>query len=347
MGAFWATQPVDRGSSDGIITTSNSSSSIPTPLPEGFSWTEISDIPAIISFLQEFYVEDITSSYRLVYSSEFFEFLFAHPRHRQEYSLGLRYQGRLVGYVLAREHTLSLRGRHYNIVSVNFLCLSKEYRSKSLAPLMIREITRISNCNGIFQAIFTAEQDHGFSILSARYYHYPLNGPALASGGIVDRADETAPVPICRMETKTTTDSMEFKALYERMSAEFTVHEVFSDEEFQQTFHGREGVLQAVYNDTTGEFATFYNVSTRCLAQNATVKRAYLYYWSGSEEIVRDAIAVSHSQGADMFDILDIASNRMLIERLPLLEGTGTLKYHFFNIKEESIKKDDLNFILF
>lgn len=347
MGSFWGTQPVDRGSPDGIITTSSTGTPSRISLPEGFSWAEITDISAIISFLGEFYVEDVTSSYRLTYSSDFFEFLFAHPRHRPEYSLGLSYQGTLVGYVLAREHTLSLRGRPYSIVSVNFLCLSKENRSKNLAPLMIREITRIANANGIHQAIFTAEKDHGFSILGARYYHYPLNGTVLARGGIIDRADETIPVPVCRPETKVATECTAVRALYERMSEQYVVHEIFGTEDFLQTFQGRDGVLQTIYNDTTREFASFYSVSTKCLAQNISIRRSYLYYWSGSEEIIRDAIAVSHSQGTDMFDILDIAGNHMLIERLPLLEGTGTLQYHFFNIKEEAIESDKLNFILF
>lgn len=43
-----------------------------------------------------------------------------------------------------------------HIVEINFLCIHKKLRSKRLAPVMIREITRRVNMLGIFQAVYTA-----------------------------------------------------------------------------------------------------------------------------------------------------------------------------------------------
>ena len=42
------------------------------------------------------------------------------------------------------------------LVEINFLCVHKKLRSKRLAPVLIREITRRVNCQGIFQAVYTA-----------------------------------------------------------------------------------------------------------------------------------------------------------------------------------------------
>lgn len=39
---------------------------------------------------------------------------------------------------------------------INFLCIHKKLRSKRLAPVLIKEITRRCNIKGIFQAIYTA-----------------------------------------------------------------------------------------------------------------------------------------------------------------------------------------------
>jgi glycylpeptide N-tetradecanoyltransferase len=37
------------------------------------------------------------------------------------------------------------------MVEINFLCVHKKLRSKRLAPVLIKEITRRVNVNGIFQ----------------------------------------------------------------------------------------------------------------------------------------------------------------------------------------------------
>jgi glycylpeptide N-tetradecanoyltransferase len=42
------------------------------------------------------------------------------------------------------------------MVEINFLCVHKKLRSKRLAPVLIKEITRRVNLTGIFQAVYTA-----------------------------------------------------------------------------------------------------------------------------------------------------------------------------------------------
>ena len=42
------------------------------------------------------------------------------------------------------------------MVEINFLCVHKKLRSKRVAPVLIREVTRRVNCRGIFQAVYTA-----------------------------------------------------------------------------------------------------------------------------------------------------------------------------------------------
>lgn len=350
MGVFWNTQPVDRGTPEGIIDNRKLTTNVPTPLPEGLYWSKIGDIAQIVAFLDKFYVEDASFSYRLLYPPEFFEFLFVSPNHKEEYSLGMFSADKLVGYVLAREHHMVLRDQPHRIVSVNFLCLAKEYRNKQFAPLLIKEITRIANLNGIFQAIFTAEKDYGFSIMKAYYYHYPMNGEKLLKSDVIESLENARRIPECRKGTRIASDSdlAEIKILYGKMCSDFTVFEKFDDEcEFSQIFKSKEKVLCTIYNKEAGEFASFYIVHTRCLASDILLKRAYLYYWYGSVDIIKDLIHIAYSLGIDMLDALDIAQNQLLIKELNFSEGTGSLKYHIFNIKEELIKNEKLNFILF
>ena len=43
-----------------------------------------------------------------------------------------------------------------DMVEINFLCVHKKLRSKRMAPVLIKEITRRVNLEGIFQAVYTA-----------------------------------------------------------------------------------------------------------------------------------------------------------------------------------------------
>ena len=42
------------------------------------------------------------------------------------------------------------------MVEINFLCVHKKLRSKRVAPVLIKEITRRVNQENIFQAVYTA-----------------------------------------------------------------------------------------------------------------------------------------------------------------------------------------------
>lgn len=46
--------------------------------------------------------------------------------------------------------------RKKHMVEINFLCVHKKLRSKRVAPVLIREITRRVHEKGLFQAVYTA-----------------------------------------------------------------------------------------------------------------------------------------------------------------------------------------------
>ena len=51
---------------------------------------------------------------------------------------------------------LNINSRKQKMVEINFLCVHKKLRSKRVAPVLIREITRRVNITGLFQAVYTA-----------------------------------------------------------------------------------------------------------------------------------------------------------------------------------------------
>lgn len=346
---FWNTQPVDRGESKGIIDDSKKVMKLDSSLPDGLAWKTVDNLDDICDFLTKFYVEDITSSYRLSYSKDFMSFLFGYPKHSPEYSMGLFDNNKMIGYIMGREHNLALREQNYKIISVNFLCLDRDYRNLGLASMMIREIRRIANKNGIFQAIFTAEKDYGFSIARAEYYHYPINLDILKEVELISSCYEAPKMREVRNNTRFTSerDFDKIYRLYQEKYKRFVLHEEFDRESFFYNFKTRNDVIYTIFNEEEQEFASFFVVNTKCTESNRVVKRAYLYYWSGSCKIISDCIVFAKSMSIDMFDILDIGSNNDVVKQLDFGEGTGILKYHLYNIKEQFLQKDDIDFILF
>lgn len=62
-----------------------------------------------------------------------------------------------------------------HVCEINFLCVTRKLRSKRLAPVLIREVTRRVNLKNIWQAIFTAGIVLPKPITTARYWHRSIN----------------------------------------------------------------------------------------------------------------------------------------------------------------------------
>ena len=65
------------------------------------------------------------------------------------------------------------------VSEINYLCVHKKLRSKRLAPVLIKEVTRQCHLKGVFQAIYTAGVVIPTPISICRYYHRSLNIPKL------------------------------------------------------------------------------------------------------------------------------------------------------------------------
>jgi glycylpeptide N-tetradecanoyltransferase len=69
------------------------------------------------------------------------------------------------------------------MVDINFLCVHKKLRSKRLAPVLIKEVTRRTHLEGIFQAVYTAGVVLPKPVATCRYFHRSLNPKKLVETG--------------------------------------------------------------------------------------------------------------------------------------------------------------------
>merc|ERR1712088_323377 len=154
----------------------------PYTLPDGFHWDTLNlDDPLILTelymLLNENYVEDDDNMFRFDYSPEFLRWALLPPGFLQEWHVGVRAQKskKMVGFISAVPATISIYKKVVKLVEINFLCVHKKLRSKRLAPVLIREITRRVNCQGIFQAVYTAGVVLPKPVGTCRYWHRSLN----------------------------------------------------------------------------------------------------------------------------------------------------------------------------
>lgn len=212
---FWNTQPVpkiDEGSGDapaaglhGAIDPVKTIAEIkqePYPLPEGFVWDtlelENADIlKELYTLLNENYVEDDDAMFRFDYQPEFLRWALQPPRWRKEWHVGVRVakSGRMIAFISAIPAEIQVYDKELKVVEINFLCVHKKLRSKRLAPVLIREITRRVNLTGIFQAVYTAGVVLPKPITTCRYWHRSLNPKKLidVSGSTLHSLNVTNP----------------------------------------------------------------------------------------------------------------------------------------------------------
>jgi glycylpeptide N-tetradecanoyltransferase len=70
---------------------------------------------------------------------------------------------------------IAVYGARVRMCEINFLCIHKKLRSKRLAPVLIKEVTRRVNRTGIFQAAYTAGIVIPKPVTACRYYHRSIN----------------------------------------------------------------------------------------------------------------------------------------------------------------------------
>jgi glycylpeptide N-tetradecanoyltransferase len=211
---FWGTQPVpkfDDKKEDIVegpfkIIDPEKVPKAPNPLPEGFEWTTLDlttekELKEVHDLLNGHYVEDKEAMFRFSYSESFLKWyvLFntreesnltlnralMSPGWKKEWHIGVRASKsqKLVAFISAVPVALRIRQATLCASEVNFLCVHKKLRTKRLAPVLIKEITRQCNLMGISQAIYTAGVLLPTPVSTCRYFHRSLDWQKLYEVG--------------------------------------------------------------------------------------------------------------------------------------------------------------------
>lgn len=385
---FWDTQPVPSiGSEYSQTHESGPIDDIKTPadirdegyqLPDQFEWcTCDTDDDAvcheIYSLLSENYVEDDDSMFRFDYSVPFLRWALTPPEYKRSWHLGVRVKskdgkvGKLVGFITGIPASISVYEKVISMVEINFLCVHKKLRSKRLAPVLIKEITRRVNKEDVWQAVYTAGVVLPRPISESRYYHRSLNPKKLIEVGFshlgprmtMARTLKLYKVPdqpqLPGMRKMTPKDLPRVFELVTNYLSKFPLHPEFKEAELGHWMLPREGVVYSYVREVDGkvtDVCSFYSLPSNILGHDKynLLKAAYSYWNVATtvpmHELMLDALIYAKQLDFDVFNALNVMENDSFLKELKFGIGDGFLQYYLYNWKCPKIEPSGIGLVL-
>ncbi|XP_048665023.1 glycylpeptide N-tetradecanoyltransferase 2 isoform X2 [Marmota marmota marmota] len=305
---FWDTQPVPKlneviTSHGAIEPDKDNVRQEPYSLPQGFMWDtlDLSNaevLKELYTLLNENYVEDDDNMFRFDYSPEFLLWALRPPGWLLQWHCGVRVSSnkKLVGFISAIPANIRIYDSVKKMVEINFLCVHKKLRSKRVAPVLIREITRRVNLEGIFQAVYTAGVVLPKPVATCRYWHRSLNPRKLVE------------VKFSHLSRNMTLQrTMKLYRLPDSSSGKLTDFLSFYTLPSTVMHHPAHKSLKAAYS--------FYNIHTE----------------TPLLDLMNDALIIAKLKGFDVFNALDLMENKTFLEKLKFGIGDGSLQYYLYN----------------
>ena len=323
---FWCTQPVPHlGDSHpnncvGTIEKLKPLDEIRSTsyvLPAPFSWRTYDvmnnqELEEIYTLLNENYVEDDDNMFRFQYSKNFLRWALTTPGYFRDWHVGVvTNKGKLVAFITGIPSTISIYGKAVRMAEINFLCIHKKIRSKRLAPVLIREITRRVNREGIAHAVYTAGVLLTKPVAECVYFHRSLNikklvevrftslGPrtTLSLAQRLYRLPENPTISGFRLMEKKDADRVQ-GLLQKKFEEKTLLYPIFTKEEFLHTILPLKDVIVSYVREVDGEvtdFLSFYILPSSIIGdtKHKTLYAAYLYYHVATTVSVEELITVT------------------------------------------------------
>ncbi|XP_072343022.1 glycylpeptide N-tetradecanoyltransferase 1-like isoform X3 [Scyliorhinus torazame] len=321
---FWDTQPVPKLGE--VVTVhgpiepdKDNIRQEPYSLPQGFLWDALDlgnaeVLKELYTLLNENYVEDDDNMFRFDYSPEFLLWALRPPGWLLPWHCGVRVVSnkKLVGFISAIPANIQIYDHLKKMVEINFLCVHKKLRSKRVAPVLIREITRRVNLEGSYQAVYTAGVVLPKPVGTCRYWHRSLNPRKLVE--------------------------VKFSHLSRNMTMQRTM-KLYRLPETTKT----PGLRPMESKDVEGvcrllrEYLKLFHLTP------AMNKEEVAHWFLPRENIIETYVV---EKGFDVFNALDLMENKTFLEKLKFGIGDGNLQYYLYNWKCPSMAAEKVGLVL-
>ncbi|XP_045155403.1 glycylpeptide N-tetradecanoyltransferase 1 [Echinops telfairi] len=324
----------------------------------------------LYTLLNENYVEDDDNMFRFDYSPEFLLWALRPPGWLPQWHCGVRVVSsrKLVGFISAIPANIHIYDTEKKMVEINFLCVHKKLRSKRVAPVLIREITRRVHLEGIFQAVYTAGVVLPKPVGTCRYWHRSLNPRKLievkfshlSRNMTMQRTMKLYRLPevpkTAGLRAMGKKDVPAVHRLLTRYLEQFHLTPVMSQEEVEHWFSPQENIIDTfVVENANGEvtdFLSFYTLPSTIMNHptHKSLKAAYSFYNVHTQtpllDLMSDALVLAKMKGFDVFNALDLMENKAFLEKLKFGIGDGNLQYYLYNWKCPSMGAEKVGLVL-
>ncbi|XP_053119282.1 glycylpeptide N-tetradecanoyltransferase 2 isoform X3 [Hemicordylus capensis] len=347
----------------------------PYSLPQGFTWDtlDLSNaevLKELYMLLNENYVEDDDNMFRFDYSPEFLLWALRPPGWLPQWHCGVRVSSnrKLVGFISAIPAHIRIYESEKKMVEINFLCVHKKLRSKRVAPVLIREITRRVNLEGIFQAVYTAGVVLPKPVATCRYWHRSLNPRKLVEvkfSHLSRNMTLQRTMKLYRLPDATKTSGLrpmerkDIKAVQELINnylKQFNLAPVMDEEEVAHWFLPQDHIIDTfVVESSNGiltDFLSFYTLPSTVMHHpvHKSLKAAYSFYNVHTEtpllDLMNDALIIAKLKGFDVFNALDVMENKTFLEKLKFGIGDGNLQYYLYNWRCPGMDSEKVGLVL-
>ncbi|KAG9449651.1 hypothetical protein H6P81_009616 [Aristolochia fimbriata] len=384
---FWETQPVGQFKDIGDTSLPGGPIEDPTPLsevkqepynlPSVYEWTTC-DLDSdevcgeVFSLLSNNYVEDDENMFRFNYSKEFLRWALHPPGYYRSWHIGVRAKGskKLVAFISGIPARIRVRNEVVKMAEINFLCVHKKLRSKRLAPVMIKEVTRRVHLENIWQAAYTAGVVLPTPITTCQYWHRSLNPKKLIDvgfSGLGARMTMSRTIKLYKLPESTVTPGfrkMEVRdipavtRLLRNYLSHYAVAPDFDEDDVQHWLLPTENVVDSYLVESPEsheltDFCSFYTLPSTILGnQNySLLKAAYSYYNVSTRtpllQLMNDALIVAKQRDYDVFNALDVMENGTFLKELKFGPGDGQLHYYLYNYRlNQALKPTELGLVL-
>lgn len=224
---------------------------------------------------------------------------------------------KLLGFISGIPVKALIKTKEVKMAEINYLCVHKKLRTKRLAPVLIKEITRRVNLTGVYQAIYTAGVVVPKPIATANYYHRSLNPKKLVEVGF---SSLPAGTPMARYQKllklpkldelnivgdfreMTEKDVKQVHSLLQNYLKKFDVTLRFNEQEIKHMFLSAKGVVHAFVVENKEkkqitDFISFYSLPSTVLKKTGhtheKVNAAYSLYNVATDNTLTELVRLA------------------------------------------------------
>jgi glycylpeptide N-tetradecanoyltransferase len=380
---FWKTQPVLEteiiSESDfGPIETPKLESIKMEPynLPDGFEFYTLDlkadeDILKVQTFLNNNYLEADGDNMRFAYSIETIKWITMCPNYFPELFICVRTKNnkQIIATIFGIPVKVKVFDKIIEQVEIDLLCVSKKFRNKRLAPVMIKEVTRRTNLRGIFQAVYTAGLELPNKLSTIQYYHRIISVKKMESIGFYELPNNNFSlyekfykVKIPKLDNSCIIRPFELKDVdicltkLNKYLMQYKLTHVFDKDGFIHYFMPKNNVVYTyvVEKDNIVTDMISFFIIDNTISNNAKYneyKAGYLYYYFNESLKLEDLLDIgfyyAKTKNIDVFNILNMFDLNNAVEKCKFLPGNGYLNYYLYNYKCNPMNTNEVAFPMF